>query len=522
MLTAKNCQNNASRPKNMPKTTTRRKVTKKTASKPSALIKQINRNLVNTSNLTLTDNGAISNRSSKSAVLDFFGLGGAVRQRPEADLISMFSAAFNEDKLLASKCLFYFRDVRGGQGERRLFRVLLKWMAQNHPDVVRVNLANVSFFGRWDDLYTLFGTPLEDDVLSFLKNQLNADIKADQPTLAGKWISSINTSSAATRAEANKLAKYLGWTPKKYRKTLSKLRAKLKVIERVMCQGEWGAINYEHVPSRAAMIYRNAFKKHDEKRYADFLGKVEKGEAKINASTLYPYDLVGIAGRSEDRTVDAQWKALPDYCADNPQNTLVVCDVSGSMGGVGSAGPAPINIAISLALYFGERIKGKFENHFLTFSQAPTLQEIRGKTLHEKVQNLGRAHWDGNTNVQAAFELILREAKAGKVPQKEMPDRIMIVSDMQFDVAVADNSLTNFQAIEAKYKASGYKMPQLVFWNVNAFNQDVPVQRDQKGTILVSGASPAVFATFMSGKEVTPYDQMVEALGSERYSIVTI
>lgn len=475
----------------------------------------------NETNVAYTDNAAKSLRTSKSDVLDFFALGGAMRKRSEDDINKMFSLAYAEDKLLALKTAAYLRDIRGGQGERRTFRTILKFMGQNYPKVVRKNLQAFVDYGRWDDLFVLFGTELETDVLKMIEDQFNKDIVSNEGiSLLGKWLPSENTSSKVTKERARKVREYLELTPRQYRKHLSALREKLRIVERDMCAKNWENINYETVPSRASLIYRKAFGKHDADRYSQYLTDVENGAKEIKATTLYPYDIVERAlrmsyGDGQDRTLDAQWKALPDYCKDNPNpKGLVVADVSGSMSG------RPITISISLAIYLAERNKGVFQNTFITFSAAPELQKIKGDTIVDKCRNLSQAHWDMNTDVQAVFNLILNTALKNKIKQSDMPDCLYIISDMQFDQACSNNDKTNFQVVAEKYKNSGYKMPKLVFWNVNAFNTELPVSKDEINTVLVSGASPTIFKTVLSG--TTPYEVMLSTLNQERYSKLAI
>lgn len=467
-------------------------------------------------NVALTENGAISKRTTKSEVLDLFARGGALRTSSEHEICQIFSRALAEDELLAMKCLFYLRDIRGGQGERRTFRVIINFLAKNHPAVLRKNLHLVSEYGRWDDLLCLLDTKLEGVILQMLTDKLQEDIGADYPSLLAKWLPSINTSSADSRRYAHKIREFLGWDNKTYRKTLSELRKKIDVIERKLCANEWDKINYENVPSRASLIYSNAFRKHDPVRYNEYISAVAKGEKKINASTLYPHDIVErVWNTDSDSTMDALWNALPDYCADNPASRgIVVADVSASMSGM------PIQVSIALAIYFAERNEGIFKDNFITFSHNPTLQKVMGHDIAAKVRNLNNADWDMNTDLQRVFDLILGTACENKIPKSEMPDAIYIISDMQFDQACIQNSESNFEAIERKYKAAGYKRPKLVFWNVRAANEEIPVTKDQIDTVLVSGCSPTIFKTVMNG--TTPYEVMVSTLNQDRYKAITV
>jgi hypothetical protein len=469
---------------------------------------------------TVTANGAITHSTTSNAVLDFFGMGSAARQQTDKFILDLFNAAYAEDKTLALKVLFYSRDIRGGQGERKAFRTVFKHLANTDEVVAKKLLKHIPEFGRWDDiLETVEGTPLEIEALKLVSKQLRADLKSETPSLCAKWAPSEQASSDVTRRLAKKVREYMKMSPKQYRKMLSGLRAKLNILERQMCSKDWDSINFERVPSRAAMLYKDAFKKHAEEAYNAYLTKVKSGEAKINASTLYPYELTVKAMTQDDATIEAQWKALPNYLADNPHNGLVVADVSGSMTCCATA-PRPIDVSISLALYFAERNEGAFNGYFMTFSNKSKLVKVTGNTLHEKVNNLSQAEWGMSTNLQSAFESILSHAVKGNVPEKDMPKTIYVISDMQFNVAVGDNSSTNHEAIKAKYKKAGYNLPSIVFWNVNASSKQSPVKMDEKGTCLVSGCSPSILKSVLSAKVISPMDVMLETINSERYESI--
>jgi len=469
----------------------------------------------------LTTNGAVSHSTSGTSVLDFFGKAAAMRGSSEQDVINSFSLAYREDKTLALKALFYLADVRGGQGERRLFRVAYNWLAKNDATVAKKLLKYIPEYTRFDNvLETLENTALEGDALSFLAKQLKADAKAETPTLAAKWSPSEQASSNVTRRLAFKLREKMKLSPKAYRKLLSGLRAKIGVVERQMCAGDWKKINFSHVPSKAALLYKKAFNAHTPDLYSKFLTKVEKGEVTINASTLYPYDVVAqVMSKSgnELRTLEAQWKALPNYLEANPHNGLVVADVSGSMdSGTGSV--RPVDVATSLAIYFAERNVGAFNGNFMIFSRDAKLLSIGAGSLQDKVRMVHKNREVANTNLQSVFDLILEKGVKYKVPQVEMPTVLYVISDMQFDAACEGG--TNFEAIKVKYKAAGYKIPTIVFWNVNA-HADTPVKFDEKGVCLVSGCSPSILKTAISGKVVTPYKLMLDVLGAERYEPIT-
>ena len=429
---------------------------------------------------------------------------------------------FSENETLSLRALFYMRDIRGGQGERENFRVIIQWLAKNHKEAILRNLIHIPVFGRYDDFYSLVRIPeVSNDVLTIMKEQFEADIAAAKEdksvSLLGKWLKSENTSSKETRELGKLTRKFFGLKSVDYRKSLVLLRSKINIIETLMTQKKWNDIPYEHVPSRAMKLYTKAFTKNDKDRFVQYLEDVKAGKKTIKASTLYPYDIVSeLFNRNVDGTeldsLQAQWEALPDYLKDSTEkNGIVVADVSGSMWG------RPIEVAISLALYFSERNTGTFKDYFLTFSENPELVKVYGKNLKEKIQNVSNANWGMSTNLQSIFDLILKTAVKYNTKEEDMPSKIFIVSDMQFNEAISDNSKTNFEVIDEKYKAAGYKRPVLVFWNVNA-SSDSPVTKDEKGTFLVSGCSPSILKNAMNTTAVTPLDLMLEVLNSERYS----
>jgi len=482
--------------------------------------------LKNATKYKRTENLALTLDSSQDALVDFFSLGAALRTRENQEMISLFTRAFSKDPLLALKCLFYIRDIRGGQGERKTFRTILNYLGDAHKEIIFKNLPNIPEYGRWDDLFVLLDTNSEGEMMGFLRDQLLKDLESNNPSLLGKWMKSENTSSKQSKEIARKVRKKLEISHKDYRVMLSKLRKKIKIVESQMCAQKWKTINYEAIPSRAAMIYRKAFKKHDQERYEQYLQSVKKGEKTIKTQALYPYDLMRIVSHGEyNETIELQWKNLPDYTKGTYENSIVVCDTSGSMNGL------PLQVAISLSIYLAERIQGPFKDHFITFSERPKLQEIQGKTLHEKYWNLSRAHWDSNTNLQLVFDLILSVARASNISEDEMIKKIYIISDMEFDAACGyvsywgsgrPNEKTNFETIQDKYAKAGFQMPQLIFWNVQSRQDQSPVEFNQEGAMLVSGCSPSIFESIMSGEIITPLDLVLKKLNSDRYDRIKL
>jgi len=481
------------------------------------------------SNIAYTENGAISNKTTKSALLDFFGMAGAVRNLNEHEIIDLFKKAYYESPILAMKMLFYFRDIRGGQGERRVFRILINYLAHDivMSNSIFMNFSQIPKMGRWDDFYSFFGTPLESIAMEYMREQLLEDVsiynnrdKMEIPhiSLLAKWLKSENTSSKESRRLASKFRKFLKWSPRTYRTTLSDLRAYLNVVERKMSSNRWGVIDYESVPSRAHFTYRKAFGRHDIEGYSAYLTSVKEGGKTIKATTLYPYDLVRkvLNNPKLDPTLDAQWRALPNYVSEE-SNALVIADTSGSMF---TDDLLPISTSVALALYFAERNKGKFGGYFMTFSSTPKLIKIEGSTLQDKVQNISTANWAGSTNVQASFDLILETAMRENISQSEMPSRIFIISDMEFNSCV--RGYTNFETIKNKYKNAGYEMPILIFWRVNSITTQHPIIFDEHGTMLVSGHSPSIFKNVMENKVCDPYNFMLEVLNQERYMDIVV
>ena len=509
--------------------------------------------LSNGSNYTLTENGAVTHKSTKSDLLDMFAMGAAMRTRSDEDVILMFRKAFAENPTYALKCLFYIRDVRGGQGERRFFRVCMKDLAKNHTEVAMRNLRHVPEFGRWDDLYVFVGTPLEGAAMNIMKEQLALDIQCKTPSLLAKWLKSENTSSAESRRLANITREAMGMTHKQYRKTLSVLRARINVLERLMSENRWDEIEFDKIPSKAGMIYKNAFARHDLERaksdkviqtYEEFAKDTTK---KVNAKTLYPYECVAEAfkamggfswmgyGRrnvSLDDTnrlmVNKYWDNLEDYFNGASFNGMAIVDTSGSM--CGTEASAPINVAISLGLYCAEKGKGPFANHFITFSSNPTFVKTEGVDFCDKVVRMSAADWGGSTNVEAAFDLMLNTAIQNHCSQDEIPQNLIVISDMEFNSCVTSGpasvsrwgsrvapSATLFEQMAQKWARAGYQMPHLIFWNVQARQNNIPMLGN--GPIsYVSGFSPSIFQTIMTGK--TGYELMMEKLNSERYAVI--
>lgn len=471
---------------------------------------------------TKTENGADAKNTTDSALLDMFATIGAMRDRSDDEIIKKFELAFQEDALGAMRCLFYARDIRGGLGERRVFRVLLPYIADKHTKELKKNIDKISEYGRWDDIYSLVGTKLEDNVWDDVKYQLLKDqvlMENEKPcSLLAKWLKKADASSPNTRKLGIYTAKQLGMSVYDYKRLCNRLRKHIDVVEQRMSAKEWDSINYPAVPSRAMMNYRNAFSRHDEDRFKEYLDKVQSGEAKINSSTLYPYDIVEkILYRGEDsKVLETQWDNLPNYVEGNV-NAIVMADVSGSMSG------RPMATSIGLAMYFAERNKGAYHNLFMTFSGNPQFVEIKGQNITQKINFIHKADWGMNTDLEAALMKILDVAVKNQCLQEEMPKSLIIISDMEIDCCTRQGHGENFYDYVSRiYEEHGYKIPNVVFWNVDSRHDVFLADKSRKGVQLVSGQSASTFKNLIGCIDKTPVEMMYEVLNSERYKAIQI
>ena len=493
----------------------------------------LSRTLNDEFNYATTENGALAYRTTGKALLDLNFAVASLRSASPVDIANRFEKAFFEDKVIAMKWLFYARDIRGGLGERRLFRTVFGNMASTNPEYVAPLIRLVPEYGRWDDLWCLLDTKLAKTVLEVVAEQLKADIlgmeKGESISLLAKWLPTAKSSNASTRKYARQIINFVGVDEKTYRKTKTKLLKHLDVVEVKMSSNRWDEIKYEAVPSRANLRYNPAFLRHDEERRREFLSKLEKGEVKINASTLFPHDIVhkytngGWRSVGDyDAAIEGLWKALPDVVK-GCGNTIVVADGSGSMTvRVGGTNVSALEVANALAIYFAERSSGQFKDNYITFSRRPQLVDLsNGKNLREKLQIALRHSEVADTNVEAVFDLILTTAITNNMRQDELPENILIISDMEFNsCAVASHGRLDarlFQVIAKKYADAGYKLPRLVFWNVNSRTGAIPIKENDLGVALVSGFSTNIVKMVMSN-QTDPYACLLEALNVERYA----
>ena len=477
--------------------------------------------LKNAANRTRTENGAATYATTFSDCLDLFATIGALRHSSDREIAERFARAFAEDRDMAMKLLFFARDVRGGLGERRVFRVCLRWLAHNAPDSVKKNIPCIAEFGRWDDLLCLLDTPCQPEALMCIRHQLQADLVAmeqgGEVSLLGKWLPSVNTSNAQAVRNAKRIARYLGMNDAAYRKTVVSLRKHIHILENTLRLRDY-TFDYAKQPSRAMFKYRDAFWRNDGERYTAFLEQVKRGDASMHTGALTPYEVIrplleDTVSQQDAEAVDVTWNALENFAGG--ENALVVIDGSGSMYCYDN--PMPAAVALSLGIYFAERNTGAFRDHFITFSETPQLVQIKGNTIAEKVAYCSRFNEVANTNIQKVFELILDAAVKNQVPQEEMPSTLYIISDMEFDFCTEDASLTNFEYARQLFALAGYQLPRVVFWNVDSRRAQQPVTQNTQGVALVSGCTPRIFDMLKSGS-ISPLGYMLEILSAERYA----
>ena len=508
------------------------------------MIKELEKNIkeLENSKMQETENGALAYSTSGRKLLDMNFKVASYRSMPEEDLVKDFTQAMSEDKILAAKFMFFLRDVRGGLGERRSFRVFLKTFVENNTfknNVLYDFLFQISEYGRWDDLIWLYDNITDkitkSIIIQIIKDQIHDDIKrmsyGYSVSLLAKWMPRVNTSSKETKRIARNLAKDLALNERAYRKTIAGLNKYIDTVEVKMSANDWENIDYEKVASKANILYKDAFSKHDPKGRQQYLDKLEAGESKINASVAYPYDIIHsycagnlyrIAG-IKDVTLEEMWKSLPNY-VDGDESTLVVCDSSASMTiRVGGGSVSAREVAYSLAIYFAERANGEFKDKFITFSEDPKFIDIsKGTDLRTKF-NIAVEHSEvSNTNIEKTMLLVLDTAIKNHMKQNELPGNILIISDMEFDQGTFSwkhqNELSRslFDEISNKFKEYGYKMPRIVFWNVNSRTCGVPIKENELGVALVSGFSPSICQMVLSS-ELDPWKCLLNVLNSERY-----
>ncbi len=490
-------------------------------------------------NVSITENGAVGYRTTGKELLDINFSVSSLRNQTEEMITERFNKAFFENKALAVLWAFYVGDVRGGIGERRLFRICLTYLANREPQIAEKLLPLVAKYSRWDNLLPLLKTGLKEKVCALLKAQLDEDnrkMREGEPiSLCCKWMPSVNATSVLTKEYAKILISAWGVTQKQYRQTLSSLRAYANILEVRMSKGDWQGIDYEAVPSKANLIYNSAFLRNDEERRREYLSKLEKGEAKINAGVLFPHDIVHKymdprdwkpALRAKDIALEQLWKALPDY-VQGAGNTLCVSDGSASMMiKIGNTQVSALSVAVALSIYFSERCSGQYKDKYITFSEHPQFVDLsKAKTLRDKI-GVAFAHDEvEDTNIEAVFDLILATALENNLPQSELPSNILILSDMEFNECATSTAYGKvrgrgfkklFTVIREKYECYGYQLPRLVFWNLCSRSETIPLKENALGVALVSGFSPVIVNMVLSGK-LDPFECLLEQITAERY-----
>lgn len=482
--------------------------------------------LMNTAGRIRTENGAVTNATTGSAVLNLFALGGAVRGRSIQDIVDLVSAAWAEDPDLALKVIFYLGDIRGGQGERDFLFNSLRYLAGVNKQVAINILDLIPEYSRWDMLFAFIGTPVEKEALNVLYRQFKSDLEVSQPSLLAKWLPSPGTKSQ--KQLATRVARAFNIDVATYRKLRAQLNRKINTVEVKMSARDWDSIDYETVPGKAFMIYQKAFERHGYQKMQKFVEKIQSGEAKVKSDTLYPHEIMRKAlnaSGTERITLESAWKNLPNYIKDGRKGIAVI-DTSLSMTwNFDSSGLEPMLIAKSMGLYLSERLSGPYKDHYITFSQQPIMAKFIGETIAEKYHNMREIM--ESTNIEAVFDLILGVAVKNDLSQEDLPTHIYLFSDMEFNGAVTSRGFekhqmsTLFESIKGKYRAYGFNLPTVIFWNLYARNNQHPVTQHESGAALVSGFSPSTFQYIMEGIVLTPYETMLKVLNAPRYAMLS-
>lgn len=485
---------------------------------------------------TVTTNGAVAYKTSGTKLLDFNFALSSMRNMSEDGIKELFTSVYYEDPVTAVKYMFYIGDVREGVGERKVFRACIDWLIENKPEEAIKVIGLIPHYTRWDNIIRLIDCG-NDSVVDFVREivsrQLFLDLQAadnNKPvSLLAKWMPSENASSKKTRELARKWIDALSKDAKKHRKMLSTLRKHIDVTETKMSAKEWDKIDYKKVPSKANLIYNNAFLRNDEQRRREYLRKLSNGEAKINAAVLQPHEIVnkyksGLSQRTyylryKDETLEQLWKSLKNI---QVENTLFIRDGSGSMEcRIGNGKTTALDVSTALAIYTSEHNSGQWKDKYITFSANPKIVDLSNcKTLKDKLVLSYKEADCSNTDIYKTMKLILKTAIKNHMIQEDMPKTIMIVSDMQFDGRRFNFKESLFDGIKREFESNGYLMPRIVFWNVAAGKNDtVPMQKNELGLILCSGFSTNILKMMMSG-EVDPYKVLLEQINSERYKPV--
>lgn len=477
-------------------------------------------------NATTTTNGAKAYKSTLNNHLDLFSSVGSMRNSATADIERRFQRAYSEDKQTAARIMYWARDIRGGAGERKAFNVMMNWLAKNDSVTANQLIQHIPEYGRWEDMVDLVNVPeLTTNITNIIRAQLIEDIAnmetGKSVSLMAKWLPGVNTGKASSALAKKYFVGKISKNEKTYRQTLSKLRKHIGVVEQQMCANDWTGIEYKKVPSNAMSLYSASFGKHDKEGFGSYMEAVKSGETKINASTLFPYDIINkVKQNKEIEVAEAQWKALPNYIKET-SSVITVVDVSGSMECAAgkSSSVTCKDVAISLGLYTAERLSGIYKDCMITFSESPVFVNVANiNNLRTKYSTINNSQWSMNTNLEKVYKLILDTAVKHKCAQNEIPSTILIVSDMQFDGAVSGRS--HIDNMKLKFEQHGYTCPKVVFWNVNDNDNKPATTKD--GAIMISGFSPAILTNALNAEIKSPVELMQLTIDSERYSRIVV
>ena len=472
-------------------------------------------NALKQNSLVENSKGGLYNPTSWNANLDFFS---GISRGSGFDAIRLFNNAYEEDRRLALANLLYVLDIRGGKGERAVFKNVFTSLCIDHPEDAVLVMHQIPELGRWDYVLCALNTPVEQEAVNMISAQLAQDLNAEHPSLLAKWLPSVRTHNVDNMT-ALALAEKLGMTPKKYRKTLAELRSKINIVEKPMTEKRYDVIDFEHVPTKAMLKYRKAFDRNATAAYGEYLDSVKAGEKKINTTGMYCYEIIRECVKElctyehnpeNIALLDQMWKNQKDFLAGNDTNVLVMADTSGSMTSTLNSPVPPLWNSIGLAIYTAQRNHGYFHNHFMTFSANPMIQEIRGETILDIFDNIRMIN--DYTDVDAAFELLLNTAKENSIPQEDMPSHLIIISDMEFDEGTMSHGNTNFHGWKKAFKEAGYTLPRIVFWNVAGNPGGMPATKFDNDVAMISGFNTSILDNILKIENFDPVNVMTETL----------
>ena len=442
---------------------------------------------------------------------------------------------------------FYIRDCRGGKAERDLGRECFRWLLARYPVLFSHVMEYIPEYGRWDDILYLFpkvfdisslnikksksdlATKYQEELPRLVGNQLLEDLMkmngGENVSVCAKWTLTEGDSLDKKYGVLEVLLKSMGWTPRKYRKDIvSPLRSYTQIVEKLMCTNKWENINFSRVPSCAMRKLKKSFEKHQPTRFKKWKSDLEEGKVEVKAKQLQPHELVyDVRNGKYDSVTEAQWKVLEEKVKScgSLEKTLPIVDVSGSMTMIydkKKSGVAPIDVAIGLGLITASCGKGPWKNMVISFHEIPTLIVLRKSGLLARYREISGIPWGGSTDIMKVFSMILDVARKHGLSQDDLPDTVMIFSDMQFNQAGGNN--TNYEKIDKMYHDSDYERPNIVFWNVNGASDDYPISTDENGTALISGFSPEIMRNLLDGDTLSPTNVFNSAVTDERYRVV--